>query len=261
MVRGNDDNWEVLKLLLLERAKGLDLDEPPGTYTSKLLVPTMEFLQVSDPFQQVKEEQNRQSAVVARELDSQLGDGEEGLRRALLVAAAGNVIDVGPGKRFELARLLNSLRFAHDDSERLISRLRRVKRVMYILDNSGEVMFDILVLKRLSGVETTIVARSYPILNDVTVEEAERLGLSSYGRLIGTGSRYLGIDFETVSEEFYQAYCTAELVIAKGHANLESLVDGPRDGFYLLTAKCELVAERLNVGLGDTVCFYSPGGG
>jgi uncharacterized protein with ATP-grasp and redox domains len=261
LVNGDEQGWEMLKPRLVELAASLSLEEPPGSYTSKLLLATMEFLELSDPFAQVKEKQNRESAAIARELDRQLGDGEAALRQALLVAAAGNVIDVGPGKRFELMRLLGARRFVHDDSELLISRLRSAKRVMYILDNSGEVMFDILVLKRLPRVDLTIVARSYPILNDVTVAEAAQLGLNQYGRLIGTGSRYLGVDLQTVSSEFLAAFQEAEVVIAKGHANFEALVDGPRNGFYLLTAKCELVAERLGVKPGEAVCFYSPGKG
>ena len=64
---------------------------------------------------------------------------------------------------------------------------------MYILDNAGEVMFDELVLRRLEP-ELTIVTRSSPILNDVTVDEAMALGLDRYGRVIGTGSRFLGVD-------------------------------------------------------------------
>ncbi|MEO0054020.1 MAG: ARMT1-like domain-containing protein [candidate division WOR-3 bacterium] len=261
LVRGDDDGWEQVQQELAVLVPALDLSEPPGTMTAKLLVRTTGLLGTTDPFREIKQEQNRQAAELAVTLDGQLGRDEAGLRRAMMLAAAGNVLDVGPGQKFDLNTLLDSLRFAHDDSEKLIERLRRVRRVMYILDNCGEVMFDRLVLSRLPRTELTIVARSSPILNDVTVEEAVALGLGEFGRLIGTGSPYLGIDFQTVSPEFRAAYEQAELVIAKGHANFEALVDGPRDGFYLLTAKCELVADRLGVGLGQSVCYYSAGAG
>ena len=130
---------------------------------------------------------------------------------------------------------------------------------MYILDNSGEVMFDELVLKRLPETELVIVARSSPVLNDVTADEAVELGLERYGRVIGTGSRFLGVDLATVSDGFRREYERADVVIAKGHANYESLVGKGRDGFLVLKAKCELVAEPLGVRLGESVCFYSEG--
>ncbi len=261
LVKGDENGWDRVKQELNRLMQKLDLSEPPGTMTAKMLVRTMELLGTADPFREIKQEQNRQAAELAAALDGQLSRDDAGLRRAMMLAAAGNVLDVGPGRRFDINQLLASLRFARDDSGLLIERLSKVRRVMYILDNCGEVMFDRLVFSRLPPVELTIVARSSPILNDVTVEEAEALGLGAFGRIIGTGSPYLGIDFQTVSPEFRFAYEQAELVIAKGHANFEALVDGPRDGFYLLTAKCELVADRLGVGLGQPVCYYSKGAG
>jgi uncharacterized protein with ATP-grasp and redox domains len=261
MVTGSEERWQELKSRLLEMAKGLNLNEPPGIYTSHLLIQTMEFLKEKDPFQTVKAEQNRVASRLAADFDRIIGADEAGLHQALMIAAAVNVIDVGPGRRFDLYQLLNSLRFELDASAQLIARLKNRARVLYILDNSGEVEFDRLVFKRLSGVELTIAARSFPMLNDVTVTEARALGLEQFGRVIGTGSPYLGIDFQTVSPEFRDEFWQADLVIAKGHANFESLVDGPRDGYYLLTAKCQLVADRLGVGLGAPVCFYANPGG
>ncbi|MEO0070075.1 MAG: ARMT1-like domain-containing protein [candidate division WOR-3 bacterium] len=251
---------EILRKGLLQVAENLSLNEPPSTYTSKLLVATMEFLGNRDPFAKVKEEQNRRAQEMAARLDEKLAEGDEGLKVALKIAAAGNVIDVGPGRSFDINDLLARLHFAHDDSDLLIARLKKARRVVYILDNAGEVIFDKLVLRRLPDLELTIVARSSPILNDVTVEEAKGLGLDRLGRVIGTGSPYLGIDFNTVSEEFLRFYYEADLVIAKGHANFESLVNSKRDGFYLLTAKCEVVADFLGVKPGESVCLYSLGG-
>ncbi len=256
---GDEQKAQVLRQRLLHIAEKLSLDEPPSTYTSKLLVATMDFCGEGDPFAKVKEEQNQEGQEMLARLEGKIGDGDEGLKGALKIAAAGNVIDVGPSRSFDIKELLSSLRFAHDDSDLLIERLKKARRVVYILDNAGEVIFDKLVLKRLPDSEVTIVARSSPILNDVTVEEAQKLGLDKLGRIIGTGSRYLGIDFDTVSDEFRKVYQEADVVIAKGHANFESLVNAGRDGFYLLTAKCELVADFLGVNVGETVCLYSKG--
>lgn len=261
LVTGEEERWQEVDTRLKEMVPRLDINDPPGTYTGRLLLRAMELLGEDDPFRQLKSEQNREAAIPADELDRALGYDEIGLKQALMAAASGNVIDVGPGRRFDLGRLLGSLRFAHDDFPLLMDRLKTVHRVMYILDNCGEVQFDRLVLKRLPRVNLTIVARSFPILNDVTVEEAKLLGLGEFGAIIGTGSPLLGIDFKTVSPEFLKIYKQVDLVIAKGHANFESLVDGPRDGFYLLTAKCELVAARLKVKIGEPVCFYSRGEG
>ncbi|OYD16679.1 hypothetical protein CH330_02145 [candidate division WOR-3 bacterium JGI_Cruoil_03_51_56] len=259
MVGGNEE----LERKAVERAgavaKGLSLDEPPSTYTSRILLAVMSLLDSSDPFKQMKAEQNRAARPVAEKADREIAESPEPLKTALMLAAAGNVIDPGPRHSFSIDDALKELQFAHDDSDMLIERLDHSKRIMYILDNSGEVMFDILVLKRLPKADLVIVARPGPILNDVTVNEAKELGLEEFGRVIGTGSQFLGVDLATVSDEFRKVYENADVVIAKGHANFESLVGRGRDGFFVLTAKCELVAEPLGVKLGESACFYSEG--
>ena len=240
-------------------AKNLSLEDPPSTYTSRILLTVMDLLRNPDPYKQLKAEQNRVVRPIAEKAEREIDEGPEALKAALMLAAAGNVIDQGPRHSFSIDDALSRLRFVHDDSAMLMARLGRASRVMYILDNSGEVMFDMIVLKRLPASDLTIVARSSPILNDVTVSEAKDLGLERFGSVIGTGSSFLGVDLATVSDEFRQAYEQAEVVIAKGHANFESLFEKGRDCFMVLKAKCELVAEPLGVGLGESACFYSKG--
>ncbi|MGQ9678028.1 MAG: damage-control phosphatase ARMT1 family protein [bacterium] len=258
---GGEETLQRVREQLGEMRRELDLSAPPSTYTAKMLVATMELVGNSDPFRSIREEQNRRARDWAEMYDAELEKSSQPLKMALALAAAGNVIDVGPRHRFDFEENLARCGFANDDSSLLFERLKRANRLVYILDNAGEALFDQLVLKRLSVPELTIVARSTPILNDLTVEEARQLGFERFGRVIGTGSRYLGIDLATVSQEFRQAYYEADVVIAKGHANFESLVDDGRDGFYLLTAKCELVAQRLGVGLGESVLYYAAGRG
>jgi uncharacterized protein with ATP-grasp and redox domains len=240
-------------------APDLSLDEPPSTYTSRILLEAMDELGSSDPFEGVKQEQNDEARLLAEQADRELGDGPGALHQALMLAAAGNVIDSGPRHEFPISDALAQLSFARDDTRLLLERVGEARSLIYILDNAGEVMFDRLVFKRLAVPRLTIVARTSPILNDVTVTEAQALGLEEFGRVIGTGSRFLGVDLATVSDEFREAYDGADVVIAKGHANTESLLGNGRDGFFVLKAKCELVAQLLGVGLGDSVCYHSPG--
>jgi uncharacterized protein with ATP-grasp and redox domains len=257
---GADSAIEEQMVAGLEQvAMGLSLDEPPSTYTSRILLAAAEFLGTEDPFVEVKQKQNRKAGPLARQADEELEQTDDPLLSALMLAAAGNVIDSGPRHQFRIEDALDDLRFSRDDSGILIERLAQARRVLYILDNAGEVMFDELVLKRLDRVELTIVGRSTPILNDVTVAEAEGLGLGQYGRVIGTGSKFLGVDLSTVSDEFLDAYQAADVVIAKGHANFESLVGHGRDAFCVLKAKCELVARPLGVELGESACYFEDG--
>ena len=254
---GDSDLAERVLGYLSGSFEHLDLADPPSTYTSHVLLAAMELLDNPDPFKAVKQEQNETARPVAEVMDRELEKTEEPLKAALALAAAGNVMDSGPGHKYTLEDALEQLRFLRDDSDQLIERLNSARSVMYILDNAGEVMFDRLVLKRLPKSELTIVAKSSPILNDVTLAEARELGLDEFGRVIATGSALLGVDFGSVSADFKTAFHAADVVIAKGHANFESLAHGPRDGFYVLKTKCDLVAGELGVRTGESVCYYA----
>jgi len=254
---GDSDLSERVLGYLSGSFEHLDLADPPSTYTSHVLLAAMELLDAPDPFKAVKQEQNEKARPVAEQMDRELEKASEPLKAALALAAAGNVMDSGPGHKHTLEDALEQLRFLRDDSDWLIERLNSARSVMYILDNAGEVTFDRLVLKRLPKSELTIVAKSSPILNDVTLAEARELGLDEFGRVIATGSALLGVDFGSVSADFKAAYRSADVVIAKGHANFESLAPGLRDGFYVLKAKCDLVANELGVRTGESVCYYA----
>lgn len=45
----------------------------------------------------------------------------------------------------------------------------------------------------------------------------------------------------------------ADLIISKGQANYETLSDVPRNVFFLLKAKCPVIAGHLGVQVGDLV--------
>ncbi len=88
--------------------------------------------------------------------------------------------------------------------------------------------------------------------------------MDKLGKVVKTGSRFLGINFNECTEDFRQAYEEADIILAKGHANFESLVDDSRDTFLMLVAKCPVVANKLSeltgkkLNVGDPVFYYSP---
>jgi uncharacterized protein with ATP-grasp and redox domains len=98
-----------------------------------------------------------------------------------------------------------------------------------------------------------------PILNDVTMKDAQDSGLDTLGKLVSTGSDCLGISRDSCSAEFLELLDGVDIVVAKGHANFETLDQWGRDIFFLLKAKCEVVARELGVDVGDTVFVRGPG--
>ena len=255
-----DDQDKLLNAThrVLDRIQELSLDEPPSLFTSQVLLETYAALGVDDPFAQVKKQMNELGSRSADAARSKIERTNDPMHTAILYAAAGNVIDIGPRATFDLDAALANLHFKRDDYRTFRDRLHGAERILYLLDNAGEIFFDKLLIERLAGYQLTMAVKPGPILNDATLSDAEAAGLKKFGKVITTGARVLGIDRIGSSPEFLEAFESADIVIAKGHANFESVVDATRDAFFILKAKCPVVAARLKVQEGDSVFCYSP---
>ena len=95
--------------------------------------------------------------------------------------------------------------------------------------------------------------RGGPILNDATMEDAQMVGLDKVVRVIDTGCNFVGVVREKSSDFFLQVLDAADMVIAKGQGNYETLDDIGDRGFFILKAKCDHVARALGVNNGDLV--------
>ncbi len=239
--------------------ENLSLDEPPSSFTSRVLVAVYQFLGNADPFRSEKLRQNRLGRSFSRRAKEAIKKSKDPLRTALHYAAAGNIIDVGTQDSFDLNVALKKAqaeRFAIDHYPVFKKQLKTARTILYIVDNAGEIYFDLLFLELLKDHTLTVAAKRSPILNDLTRAEVAELGLDRTANVIDTGSGFLGIDFATLSEPFKTAYRNSDLIIAKGHANFESLVDRDRPAFFLLKAKCPVVANKLGVTIGDSVFYH-----
>jgi len=97
------------------------------------------------------------------------------------------------------------------------------------------------------------VVKAKPIINDATLEDAKAAGIDQLATIIDNGSQAPGTIFEQCSELFQQRFKKAELIIAKGQANYESLSECSAPIFFLLQAKCNVIARDLGVAEGSAV--------
>jgi uncharacterized protein with ATP-grasp and redox domains len=99
----------------------------------------------------------------------------------------------------------------------------------------------------------TFAVKSGPIINDATMEDARQVRLTDLVPVIETGAGDIGVEWANVSDEFRRAFETADVILSKGHGNFETTEDRPENLYFLLKAKCEIVARALGVTLGDIV--------
>jgi len=146
--------------------------------------------------------------------------------------------------------------FFIDDTARMADCARDV---VYFTDNAGEIIFDRLFIEHLSatGSYVTVAVKGAPILNDATLEDAEKAGLSRIACVTHTGSGDIGVNLRKVPPGLLVAMDQCSLIIAKGMANYEALTEyrGLPPTAYLMAVKCPTIAESVGVPEGSLVAF------
>ncbi|MBA7623170.1 hypothetical protein ES703_30563 [subsurface metagenome] len=250
------DEFDALITKARTQVSNIPLSLPPNIYSTRLL--EMIYYDGADPYKEEKARHNREVAEILPLVRRMVERSADPKRTALLAASLGNIIDLGTREHIdtgEIKEFLENATFERDDSPELLERVETAQRLVYVVDNAGEVLLDGLCAEVLGVPQTIFVAKSSPILNDVTVKEMIDLGFHPES-VASTGSNDLGINWETLNPEVREKMSQADVVIAKGHANFESFIDGPEEAFLLLKIKCQVVAEKIREDCGSLVCLH-----
>ncbi len=247
---------------LLRALTEMDWNQPAPVLAQRLHALMRPLLPVDDPYREAKETFNRLALAAYPEARARIRESSHPFETALKLAAAGNIVDVGVHRDVKPedfhAAIKDSLsQELKGDVEGLWKALGEAERVLYIADNTGEIVFDKLLLELLPREKVTVAVRGRPILNDATLEDAERVGLTEIVEVIDNGSDAPGVVLEDCGNEFVRLFREADVIVAKGQGNFETLAGGERKVFFLLKAKCEVVARQLDCRLGDLVLHRS----
>jgi damage-control phosphatase, subfamily I len=204
-----------------------------------------------DPFAAMKREQNDAVLEILEWLRGTVAGADDPLLMAVRLAIAGNVVDPGAQASFDLEASVTEAVSGErdlDEFEAFAEDLGAASSVLVIADNSGEIVFDRVLIETMRQVrgddlEVVVAVRSAPIINDVTEAEALYVGLGELARIISSGSQMPGTVLARSTDEFRGAFDGADLVISKGQGNWETLEDSEREVFFLFQAKCPAVAQ------------------
>jgi hypothetical protein len=189
-------------------------------------------------------------------------NSEDKIHSALKLSAVGNYIDFGINNAFgelewEIENLLKTKEFYLNDIELFKKDLEVAKTLLFIHDNAGEIVLDKILIQVIKNIFPNIkvysAVRSQPIINDATLYDAESIKLNELSLVLESGSKYPGTLLSNVSGEFRNIFNEADVIISKGQGNYEGLVGTGKGIFFILMAKCDVVAESLNMKKGDIV--------
>jgi hypothetical protein len=111
-------------------------------------------------------------------------------------------------------------------------------------------------IKEMTNIEEVVFAvRDNPIINDVTEKDASETGMDNIAKIVSSGSGAPGTILSRCSPRFQSLFSNADIVISKGQGNYESMSDSIErsDVFFLLRAKCEVIAKHLGCRVGDII--------
>jgi len=214
----------------------------------------------SDPFRKAKVEANRAALALYPRLKEVIASTEDPLLTACKLAIAGNSIDLAPNfDQVDMDDIMNTALaspLAINDYPEFRSSISNSRHILYLGDNAGEIVFDRVLIEELHQVrklEIDFVVREKPIINDATLDDAIAVGMDRVARIASSGSDAPATILSQCSSEMLKLYYSADVIIAKGQGNYESLDEEPGNIFFLLRAKCPIVAELLGVSVGDAI--------
>jgi uncharacterized protein with ATP-grasp and redox domains len=214
-------------------------------------------LQNPDPYLEIKEKYNRMMLELYPSFREMVAKSSAPCETAMRLAMGGNVIDFGAKYQFDVMETIHSAmdhELAIDDTASLKTALANARRLLYIGDNCGEIVLDKLFLESIDVAEKTFAVRGGPVVNDITREDAERVGMERVARVVTTGDDSPGAVWERTSREFRRLFQEADVVISKGQGNLEGLMEVRHDQIYfLLVIKCDLIGERIGSANGSFI--------
>ena len=209
----------------------------------------------SDPYKDIKDQNTENSLKLYPALKKEVEKSSDRLLTAIRIAIAGNVIDMGPNKSFDIEKELEEILvkdFAICDYGEFKCYLDRANEVLYIGDNAGESVFDRILIEEIRK-PVIYAVRGAPVINDVTYEDAVNAGIDEVAAILSSGTDAPGAVLKTCNAEFLGLYGKSSFIISKGQGNYEALSEENRPIFFLLKAKCNVIADDIGVAEGDIV--------
>ncbi|MBU1069701.1 DUF89 family protein [Myxococcota bacterium] len=248
---------EVLRLLA-----GIDFSTPQPVVAQFVYRRVRELTGVEDPYREAKHAFNRLGLALLPELRTRVAASPDPLLAAARLAASANIMDLGARTDLTEAEAAAALREAFDaplpgDDEAFVRRVAEAGRILYLADNAGEIALDRLLIEVLGPSRVTVAVRGRAVINDALLEDAREVGLTELVTVIDNGSDAPGTILSDCSPAFLEHYHAADLIIAKGQGNYESLSHEPAGIFFLFKVKCPVLGEHAGLPLGSLALLAS----
>lgn len=258
MAGGDEESRERLLRRLLRDLAAADWNEMPVAIAQRIQRAVRTETGHEDPYRSLKDKMNRVALDLRPALLEAARREPDPRAAAVRLAIAGNLLDAGSKMRLAPEELETKLKGIFSaplsgDPAALFAAAEKARHILYLADNAGEIVFDRILIEALPASRITVVVRGSPVINDATRVDAQTAGIHEIASVIDNGSDAPGTLLEECSPEFLERFNAADLVIAKGQGNFETLSETPKNIFFLLSVKCPMVAAEVGAAVGSLV--------
>jgi hypothetical protein len=259
LAHGNKDLQLKMVKVVCRAVDDIDVNDTASMFSARIQSIVENHLGVANPYESIKEK-NRTTVEQYLPYVRALVDGsQDKLEVTIRAAIVRNIIDLGAHLKFDIEREINRMTSNNFDLSmlpRFKEDLEKAKLILYIGDNYEEALVDKFLLAELLPRKVIFVLQSRPVLNDITLEDAKRIGVDAMCTVIESGSTIGRTDPKESTREFLDLYNQADIVIAEGQGNYETLMDETRPIYFIFKTKCEVIAERSGYPVGHGILLY-----
>jgi len=257
---------------ILQWLADIDLRLPPPAASQRIHRRLRALLPTDDPYFASKKHHNDLAARLVPSIRRRIAASHDPLAMAVRYAITGNIIDLGAKNNVGFGEIYSELQSApmqpvFGDLNVFKEKLLRAQTILYLADNAGEIFFDRLLIEQLVHAKVTLAVRGAPVLNDATRSDARQARIDEIAQIIDNGSDAPGTLLDDCTEDFRRRFDEADLIIAKGQGNYESLSEAHREVFFLFRTKCPVISRHSGFSMGTYVAANrqseppTPGGG
>ena len=235
--------------------KDIPLENTPPETGDIIYKEVSKITGVIDPYKKIKESNIQEALALYPTLKEIIRKSDNRLLTSIRIAIAGNVIDLGVNKEFNIVEDVKKIlkqEFVILDFNEFKKHLEKANTILYIGDNAGESVFDKILIEELKKYVIYVV-RDIPVINDVTYQDAVNSGIDEVAEIISSGSSAPAVIPKLCNENFMEKFHAADMVISKGQGNYEGLSNVDRSVFFLLKVKCHVIANDLSVNENDII--------
>ena len=261
MLQADDQTCESIMRQVLHKLSTIDLNQTPPEQAQQIHALIRELCDNPDPYATQKKTDMELALQLYPMIEAEVEQADNPLYAALQMAIAGNSLDHGvyhdlspEQARAFLEQGLHTQVIG--DIEGFKTQIDKADTILFLGDNAGEIVFDRFLLRHLCAHKVTYVVRGGAILNDALLSDALDADIDKMvTTLMDNGDNSPGTVLHRCSAQFQELFARADLIIAKGQGNYETLSDCTQNLFFLLKAKCPVVAQHIGCNVGDALLY------